>query len=210
MEGQSILKLACQAPLVRSQAWKIKGSWPALLCILDQSNAAIEGFLLLCTDCPLHNILLLCCSYPIIMMFSSLPLLTLMISDWWLFIWFWIILWGGALLLIFFPVKCSADELNRLLTDKDAYNKFLHSLDEVRRLEKVCCWNLEIWWVLTCKFYWERVEGVWLTSPFWGFTSSELFIYVGYRVVYFFSLICSHLLLVCASSRIQGSTDRAT
>jgi ESCRT-I complex subunit VPS37 len=31
----------------------------------------------------------------------------------------------------------SADELNRLLTDKDAYNKFLHSLDEVRRLEKI-------------------------------------------------------------------------
>ena len=32
---------------------------------------------------------------------------------------------------------CSVEELTRLLNDTDAYNAFLHSLDDVRRLDKV-------------------------------------------------------------------------
>jgi ESCRT-I complex subunit VPS37 len=32
---------------------------------------------------------------------------------------------------------CSPEELTRLLNDNDAYSAFLHSLDEVRRLDKV-------------------------------------------------------------------------
>lgn len=34
-------------------------------------------------------------------------------------------------------LTCSPEELTRLLNDKDAYNAFLHSLDEVSRLDKV-------------------------------------------------------------------------
>lgn len=32
---------------------------------------------------------------------------------------------------------CSPEELTRLLNDKDAYNAYLHSLDDVRRLDTV-------------------------------------------------------------------------
>ena len=47
-------------------------------------------------------------------------------------------------LVVFVSVHGSPEELTRLLNDKDAYSAFLHSLDEVRRLDKVCA-SLSPW-----------------------------------------------------------------